>query len=112
VLYVIALLCCVIIVLLLRISRAVKKTPYLQASYNTNTETVAYSCCNCRYWQPSDLLPHYAKESGECLRSPETWLLQHVLTRLDELSNRETLEAGYFFKNFTCGMYEPSTKPR
>ncbi len=107
-LYVIALLCCVIIILLWRISRAVKKTPYLQASYNTGIETVTYSCGTCRFWQPSELLPHDAKESGECLRSPEAWLLQHVLIRVDKLANRDTPEGGYFHKTFTCGMYEPS----
>ena len=109
-LYVIALLCCVIIILLWKISRAIKKTEYFEASYNTGRPAVRFSCETCRFWQPSELLPHDNKESGECLQSPETWLLQHVLERFDKLANRDTPEGGYFYKNFTCGMYKPNAR--
>lgn len=111
-LYVIALLCCVIIILLWRISRAMTKTAYFEASYNTGKESVIRSCETCRFWQPSELLSHDTKDSGECLRSPEAWLLQHVLIRLDKLTNWDSPKHGYFYKTFTCGMYEPSSKAR
>jgi len=110
VLYVTALLVCVIVILLWKVSRDIKKTVYFEASYNTGSETVRSCCETCRFWQPSELLPHNAKDSGECLHSPEAWLLQHVIVRLDMLANRDTPKGGYFHKKFTCGMYEPSKK--
>ena len=109
-LYVLAVLLVVIMILLWRISRDVKKPTYFEASYNTDSDSVRYCCGSCRFWQPSGLLPHYAQDSGECLRSPEAWLLQHALVRLDKLTNRETPETGYFHKTFTCGSYEPSKR--
>ena len=105
-LYVIAFLCCVIIVILLRISQAMKKKIYFQASYNASDAFVTYTCETCRFWQPSELLPHNSKDSGECLRSPEAWLLQHVVIRLNKILNIDPPKGGYFDKKFTCGMYE------
>lgn len=105
-LYVIILIGFVIIILLWKIFREVRRSPYLEASYD-HGETKRYCCQTCRFWQPSELLPHDSKDWGECLRSPEAWLLQHVVVRLDKLTNRDTCEYGYFNKSFTCGMYKP-----